>query len=103
MGAFAVANFYLNSAGCPVPARGAPVPTSTKLPPIMVVGATTDGETPLNWSQQLASQLPNSFLLVSQSFGHTAFHISPCVAELVGEFLLSGELPTPGTICPPPD
>ena len=102
MGAFGVAFSYLNSTACPLPARATPVPTSSDLPPIMIVGGTTDAEDPLTWSQQLSSALPNSFLLISQQFGHTSFYTSPCVAELAGQYLASGTLPATGTICPPP-
>ena len=48
MGAFGVAFSYLNSTACPLPAWATPVPTASDLPPIMVVGATTDAEDPLN-------------------------------------------------------
>lgn len=102
MGAFGVALSYLNNTACPFPARGAPVPTSPDLPPIMVVAGVTDAETPMVWGQRLSAQLPHSFLLVSQAFGHTAYYTSPCVAQLGGRFLRSGTMPAPGTVCPPP-
>ena len=56
-----------------------------------------------NWSQDLSSALPNSFLLVSQQFGHTSFYTSPCVAEHAGQFLVSATLPQPARSARRPD
>ena len=92
----------LPNAGCPEPASSTPLATAADLPPILVVGSTTDAETPLQWSQELNGHLPNSQLLVSQTFGHTAFFANPCVAEATGTFIRTGELPAPGTVCPAP-
>jgi len=66
----------------------------------MIIGGANDSETPLQWSQELSAAMPNSQLLVSQDWGHTAFYTSVCVAERAGAYLVSGELPPPGTVCP---
>jgi len=100
LGEFAVAFSYLNSLGCPNPPESTPVPSSTDLPPTMIIGGANDSETPLQWSQELSAAMPNSQLLVSQDWGHTAFYTSACVAERAGAYLVSGELPPPGTVCP---
>jgi pimeloyl-ACP methyl ester carboxylesterase len=103
LGAFAIAFVYANALGCPQPATPVPPVTQTNLPPLLVVGNNGDPETPLAWSQELSQALPQSRLLVSQSFGHTAFVTSPCVARLSGRYLVDLILPQVGTVCPDPD
>jgi len=100
MGAFGIAFSYLNSTACPNPPESTPVPTSTELPPTLIIGGANDSETPLQWSQELSVAMPNSQLLVSQDWGHTAFYTSACAAEKAGAYLVSGTLPSPGTVCP---
>jgi pimeloyl-ACP methyl ester carboxylesterase len=103
LGAFGVAFAYVNSVGCPMPATPVPPPTRPGLPPLLVVGNNGDPETPLVWSQELSMSLPRSRLLVSQSFGHTAFTTSPCVARHGGDYLVDLRPPPVGTVCPDPD
>lgn len=77
------------------PASGAPVSAATKTP-ILVIGTTHDPATPLKWAQGLARQLDNSFLLTYDGDGHTAYDTtsgSACVASIVDDYLLSGNLP----------
>jgi pimeloyl-ACP methyl ester carboxylesterase len=103
LGPFGVAYAYVNSVGCPVAATPVPPPSHVALPPILVVGNNDDPETPLVWSQELSMALPRSRLLVSQSFGHTAFLTSPCVAQRAGDYLVGLRPPPIGTVCPDPD
>ena len=58
---------------------------------------------PLAWSHELSMALPGSGLLVSQSFGHTAFTTSPCAARYGGDYLVDLRLPAASTVCPDPD
>lgn len=102
LGAFAVTFFYAGQAGCPLAPTPVPPPSAPDVPPVLVVGNMADTETPIEWSQALSASLPGSRLLVSQSFGHTAFVTSPCVARRAGRYLVTGRLPPVGTVCHDP-
>lgn len=91
----------LPSALWPVPPwRGAVPVTAAGAPPILVVGGTRDPATPYLWSEALAKQLPGAALLTRDGDGHTSFlRGNACIDEAVTAYLVSGTLPTPGTIC----
>jgi pimeloyl-ACP methyl ester carboxylesterase len=99
-GAFSVAFGFLPNAGCAGPASGTPVPTDPDLAPTLVIGSTTDAETPLVWSQRLSSAMPNSHLLVVRNVGHTAFFDNSCAQQTAGKYFTTGTLPANGTVCP---
>jgi pimeloyl-ACP methyl ester carboxylesterase len=84
----------------PVPHRPTPAsPTGRGAPPLLVVGATLDMQTPYIWSQRLAGQLQQSVLLTRQGSGHTSYFLSRCVVEAVDAYLLDLRLPAPGSVC----
>jgi pimeloyl-ACP methyl ester carboxylesterase len=67
--------------------------------PVLVVGNYWDPATNYNSAVSSAALLPNSRLLSSDSWGHTAYGTSPCVTGAVDQYLLTGTLPVVGTVC----
>ncbi len=67
--------------------------------PVLVVGNYWDPATNYDSAVKVNSLLPNSVLLSSDSWGHTAFGTSTCVVDAVSTYLLSVETPTAGTVC----
>lgn len=99
---FGVANLY-SEIGCsvwPVPATGKPhaihAPGS---PPIVVVGSTGDPATPYSWAVALSHELDHGVLLTRVGEGHTGYPFSSCVRDAVDSYLISLDVPAPGTRC----
>ena len=67
--------------------------------PVLVVGNYWDPATNYDDAVSSAALLPNSRLLSSDSWGHTAYGTSACVTGAVDEYLLRGTLPAKGTVC----
>jgi TAP-like protein len=63
------------------------------------VGDYYDPATNYDEAVSTAALLPNSRLLSSDSFGHTAYGTSACVTTAVDTYLLTGALPPAGTVC----
>ncbi|KAK6526511.1 hypothetical protein TWF694_005094 [Orbilia ellipsospora] len=69
-----------------------------KAPPMLIVNALHDPETSYSWAVSLAVQFPKSVLLTRNGAGHTSYAIGGEARALSDKFLITGELPTPGTI-----
>ena len=67
--------------------------------PVLIVGNSWDPATNYDSAVTVASLLPNSRLLSSASWGHTAFGTSACVTTAVESYLLTKALPAKGTHC----
>ncbi|MFN0284122.1 MAG: alpha/beta hydrolase [Kineosporiaceae bacterium] len=67
--------------------------------PVLVVGNFYDPATNYDGAVAASKLLPNSRLLSSDSFGHTAYGTSECVTRGVDSYLLSLRLPRKGTLC----
>ncbi len=67
--------------------------------PVLVVGNYWDPATNYSGAVGAARLLPNSRLLSSDSWGHTAYGTSACATGAVDAYLLRGALPAPGTVC----
>ena len=67
--------------------------------PVLVVGDYYDPATNYKGAVKAASLLPNSRLLTSDSWGHTAYGTSACVSDAVNSYLLTLALPSRGTVC----
>ncbi|MEV6630718.1 alpha/beta hydrolase [Actinoplanes sp. NPDC051470] len=67
--------------------------------PVLVVGNYWDPATNYNDAVASAALLPNSRLLSSDSWGHTAYGTSACATGAVDQYLLTGALPAEGTLC----
>jgi len=67
--------------------------------PLLVVGSLWDPAT--NYADAVKSSrlLPNSRLLSSDNWGHTAYGTSPCATNAVDRYLVSRVLPAAGTVC----
>jgi len=67
--------------------------------PVLFVGDFWDPAT--NYQDAVSSSrlLPNSRLLSSDSWGHTAYGTSACVTDSVDAYLLRGTLPAKGEVC----
>lgn len=72
---------------------GEPWQPSDELPQMLLVGGTEDPATPVEWAENVHSMLPNASLLVYDGDGHISYGPSnSCVAEIVDDYLVSGEL-----------
>ncbi|MEH1099227.1 alpha/beta hydrolase [Micromonospora sp. CPCC 205561] len=67
--------------------------------PVLVVGNYWDPATNYRGAVSSARLLPNSRLLSSDSWGHTAYGTSACVTGAVDAYLLRGALPANGKVC----
>ena len=68
--------------------------------PILLVGNTTDPNTPHASSVLMAAELANARLLTLHGYGHTAiFNQSTCVNNAEAAYFLHGTLPATGTVC----
>ncbi|SIQ24361.1 alpha/beta hydrolase [Micromonospora avicenniae] len=67
--------------------------------PVLVVGNYWDPATNYHGAVSSAALLPNSRLLSSDSWGHTAYGTSACATGAIDEYLLDGKLPAKGTTC----
>jgi pimeloyl-ACP methyl ester carboxylesterase len=67
--------------------------------PVLVVGNFYDPATNYDGAVTAAKLLPNSRLLSSDSFGHTAYGTSDCLTGAVDAYLVRLALPAKGTVC----
>ena len=69
--------------------------------PIVVIGTRHDPATPYHWAQALHKTLENSVLLTWEGEGHTAYATAgSCIQSPVDKYLLTGEVPKDGLVCP---
>ena len=84
----------------PVPAQREPATVrAAGAPPILVVTATGDPNTPPELGQALADQLESGVLVTRDGAGHTSMMRSDCVREIEERYLIGLETPAPGTVC----
>ncbi|MEV6596637.1 alpha/beta hydrolase [Actinoplanes sp. NPDC051346] len=67
--------------------------------PVLVVGNYWDPATNYVEAVESAKLLPNSRLLSSTNWGHTAYGTSKCATDAIDTYLLTGTLPAVGTVC----
>ena len=67
--------------------------------PVLIVGSFWDPATNYADAVKSAKLLPNSRLLSSDNWGHTAYGTSACATNLTDRYLLSRVLPAVGTTC----
>jgi pimeloyl-ACP methyl ester carboxylesterase len=67
--------------------------------PVLVVGNYYDPATNYDSAVATAALMPNSRLLSSDSWGHTAYGTSTCTTKAVDGYLLTLALPAKGTVC----
>ncbi|WP_405091568.1 alpha/beta hydrolase [Micromonospora sp. NBC_01392] len=71
----------------------------TTAAPVLVVGNYWDPATSYQGAVSSAALLPNSRLLSSDSWGHTAYGTSVCVTGKIDAYLLTGKPPAKGARC----
>ncbi|EPS39977.1 hypothetical protein H072_6376 [Dactylellina haptotyla CBS 200.50] len=86
---------------------GWPAPTSNpqrplepkvqKAPPMLLINALHDPETSISWAVGLAALLPKSVLLTRIGSGHTSYAIGGEAMIVANKFLITGDLPAPGS------
>ncbi|MEU4428802.1 alpha/beta hydrolase [Actinoplanes sp. NPDC024001] len=67
--------------------------------PVLLIGNYWDPATNYRASVSSSKLLPNSRLLASNNWGHTAYGTSLCATAAIDRYLLSGRLPAKGTVC----
>jgi len=75
-----------------------PFDTKTKAP-VLYVGDYYDPATSNDAAVSASKRMPNSRLLTSDSFGHTAYGTSSCTTKAVDNYLLKVTLPKKGKVC----
>lgn len=75
--------------------------TGTGAAPVLIVGAVDDPLSPYDAVRTLAGQLGSATLLTWQSGRHGSYPAGSCVTAAVDGYLLSGQLPPVGSLCPP--
>jgi hypothetical protein len=66
---------------------------------VLVIGNFYDPATRYQNAQRVAGLLPDSRLLSVNGWGHTSLFLSQCVDQAISNYLISGNLPTKGTVC----
>jgi hypothetical protein len=67
--------------------------------PVLVVGNYWDPATNYRGAVASAALLPNSRLLSSDNWGHTAYGTSACATGAIEAYLIDGTLPAEGKVC----
>lgn len=67
--------------------------------PVLIVGNYWDPATNYSGAVATSKRMPNSRLLLSNSWGHIAYGTSSCATKAVDDYLLSKRLPAKGTVC----
>jgi pimeloyl-ACP methyl ester carboxylesterase len=77
--------------------------TAQTATPVLVVGNHFDPSTPYHGAVAASKLLPNAGLLTYGGWGHTASFSAGnfCVDSHVTRYLVTGQLPAAGTVCPP--
>lgn len=85
----------------PVPADPPAAPGAEQAPPLLVIATEGDPRTPASGTRRTAAQLPAAVLVNWQGRAHGAEWRSRCVTDQVITYLVEGQLPAPGILCPP--
>ena len=75
--------------------------TAQTVNPVLVVGNRFDPATPYQGAVSLARILPRSRLLTLNGWGHTSEGKSSCIDAHTARYLLTTQVPQPGTVCQP--
>ncbi|MDN5763816.1 MAG: alpha/beta hydrolase [Microlunatus sp.] len=73
--------------------------TKRTVAPVLIVGNYWDPATNYKGAVAASKLLPNSRLLRSDSWGHTAYGTSDCVTGAVDRYVLTGKVPKAGKVC----
>lgn len=68
--------------------------------PVLFIGNTGDGFTPLVSAYNVSSGFKDSVVLEVNGYGHSSLAVpSTCVFNIISTYWLNGTLPKPGTVC----
>ncbi|MCA2215965.1 alpha/beta hydrolase [Wangella sp. NEAU-J3] len=70
---------------------------------VLVIGSFHDPATAYAGARQTARKMPNSRLLSSDNWGHTAYGTNACATHAIDRYLLRRTLPAKGTVCRSPE
>ena len=82
-----------------MPPNPIPVAIADGAPPIVVVGTTRDPATPYVWAERMASTSKSGVLITRDGDGHTGYIESPCVAQMVNDYLVNLTVPPAKAFC----
>ena len=85
----------------PAPEAALGAVKATGAAPILITAAVDDPVAPYAAVRSLTGQLGSATLISWQSGQHGSYPESPCVTAAVDSYLLGGELPAVGSLCPP--
>jgi hypothetical protein len=66
--------------------------------PILIVNALRDPSTSYAWAVGMLDEIENAVLLTRNGDGHTSWGNPGATSDAIDKFLLTGELPAPGTV-----
>ncbi|MGI5430433.1 alpha/beta hydrolase [Streptomyces sp. CA-179760] len=66
----------------------------------LVIGNRHDPVTPYSFAERMTARLADARLLTADMYGHTAMGLNTCVDRLATRYLIEGEVPAAGTVCP---
>lgn len=84
--------------GSPADAYAGPFATDTSAP-VLLIAHLHDPSTPISGARTLNGLLEGSRLLILDGWGHGALGESICIGRHVEHYLVSSDLPAPGTVC----
>lgn len=84
----------------PVPSEQAPSPSTSGLPPELVVSTAADPTTPGAGTDRAVSQMDSARPISWQGAGHGAAGRSDCIDERLTRFLAEGNVPSGNVTCP---
>lgn len=67
--------------------------------PVLVVGSRWDPATSYAAAQRVSRRLPNSTLLTTNTWGHTAYGVSECADDVINDYLITAEQPSADVTC----
>jgi pimeloyl-ACP methyl ester carboxylesterase len=85
----------------PAPENALGAVKATGAAPILLTAAVDDPAAPYGSVQSLAGQLGSARLISWQSGQHGSYPGSSCITTAVDNYLLQGDLPAVGSLCPP--
>ena len=68
--------------------------------PVLLINTRYDPATPYRNAVRVHRLLPNSALLTVDGVGHGGLAASSCAHDFAARYLLTGDTPAPGTVCP---
>jgi len=88
-------------ASWPAPEAALGAVKATGAAPILVTASVNDPVAPYQAVRSLAGQLGSATVISWQSGRHGSYPASTCITAAVDNYLLKGELPAVGSLCPP--